>query len=170
MRATTSGWEIVCPQPIGSGTFSHASARWSGGTNASRGTLRTARSTRSSSTAARSSSSSASAGLRDPGARGPDLLERTAGVPRLDLDPADRGAVDRDREALLDRLERRLLDAVVRREPDDRQLADPALVQQLGEVRAVEARVALGGRILALVDDDVDLRRVQRRVQLRALG
>ena len=26
MRATTSGWEIVWPAPIGSGTLSHASA------------------------------------------------------------------------------------------------------------------------------------------------
>jgi peptidoglycan/xylan/chitin deacetylase (PgdA/CDA1 family) len=38
MRATTSGWEIVWPAPIGSGALSHASPASSGGTKRSRGT------------------------------------------------------------------------------------------------------------------------------------
>ena len=54
MRATTSGCEIVCPAPIGSGMFSHASSRRSGGTKRSRGTSAIAASTRSSSTWRRS--------------------------------------------------------------------------------------------------------------------
>ena len=37
MRATTSGWEIVCSAPIGSGTFCQASRRSAAGTNRSRG-------------------------------------------------------------------------------------------------------------------------------------
>ena len=40
MRPTTSGWEIVCPAPIGSGSLSHARARSSGGTNRSAGQRR----------------------------------------------------------------------------------------------------------------------------------
>ena len=48
MRATTSGWEIVWPAPIGSGTLSQASAASALGTNRSRGTSRIASSTRSS--------------------------------------------------------------------------------------------------------------------------
>ena len=46
-------------------------------------------------------------------------------------------------------------------------MVDAALAQQLGEVRRLEARVALGARVLALVDDDIDERAVERRVQLR---
>ena len=56
MRATTSGWEIVWPAPIGSATLSHASAASCGGTNRSRGTVRIASSTRSSETYGRSCS------------------------------------------------------------------------------------------------------------------
>src|SRR5215212_9868363 len=126
MRATTSGWEIVCPQPIGSGMLSQASARRSGGTNASRGTLRTALSTRSSDTAPRSSATSASAeprmALRDRRARGADLLQRSPGVARLDLDAPHGGRVHHDREPLAQPLDRGLLDAVVRGEADDGQL------------------------------------------------
>src|SRR4051794_5976403 len=111
MRATTSGCEIVWPQPIGSGMLSHASETSSGGTNASRGTLRTALSTRSSVTPARSSATrrSADIGLRDRRASGPHLLQRPLGVTGMHLDAAHRVAVDRDGEALLQRLQRGLL-------------------------------------------------------------
>src|SRR3990172_7810508 len=46
--ATIKGWEMVWPDPIGSGSFSYALLRSSGGTNSSRGTRRIASSTRSS--------------------------------------------------------------------------------------------------------------------------
>src|SRR5829696_1816148 len=50
IRATTSGWEIVCPEPMGSATLSHASPWRSAGTKRSRGTSEIAASTRGSST------------------------------------------------------------------------------------------------------------------------
>ena len=108
------------------------------GTNRSRGTSRTALRTRSSATLPRSSSTSRSARSARHhamhGAGGAQLRERAVGVARLDVDAAHRGRVDGHGEALLQRLERGVLDAVVRGEPDDRHLVDPALAQQLGEV------------------------------------
>src|SRR4051812_22900937 len=59
MCATTSGWEIVWPSPIGSALSSQARWRSSSGTNASRGTEATASSTRSSGIRRRSDASSA---------------------------------------------------------------------------------------------------------------
>ena len=175
MRATTSGWEIVWPQPIGSGALSQASSRSSSGTKRSRGTAATASRTRSSATARRSSFTSPSAppdhvphASAAPAVR--QLGQRALGVAGLDVDAAHRGRVDGHGEALLQRLERGLLDAVVRGQPDDGQLVDPALAQQLGQARAVEAGVALGAGVLALVDDHVDGGRVQVRVQLRPVG
>ena len=56
---------------------------------------------------------------------------------------APRG-VDRDLEARAQRVERGVLDAVVGGQADDRDLRDPALAQQLLEVGALEAAVAVG--------------------------
>ena len=85
MRATTSGWEIVWPEPIGSATFSHASSRRRAGTKRSRGTSRMAASTRASSTWGRSSRSRRSTGRRPAAATPrshprPQLLEGSLGV------------------------------------------------------------------------------------------
>ena len=50
-------------------------------------------------------------------------------------------------------------------EAGDGDAVDPAVAQQRGEIGPVEPRVALGGRVLTLVDDDVDARGVEGRVQ-----
>ena len=60
MCATTSGWEIVCPPPIGSASLAHAARRRRSGTKTSRGTAAIASSTRSSATCGRSSAISLS--------------------------------------------------------------------------------------------------------------
>src|SRR5512132_1026286 len=124
MRATTSGWEIVCPEPIGRATLSHASSRRCSGTKRSRGTALIAASTRWSPTYGRSSSTRRSAGL-SPALRlrhgrtgGPQLLERPFGVARLHLHATHGGRVDADRKALAQRVERGVLDAVVGGEAD----------------------------------------------------
>ena len=59
--ATTSGWEIVWPQAIGSATFSYARDRSLSGTNRSRGIAAIAPSTRSSPTADRNRTARAAA-------------------------------------------------------------------------------------------------------------
>ena len=61
MRATTTGWEIVCPDPIGSAVFSQAASARPLGTNRSRGTDAIAAKTRSSRICGRSWSTSRSA-------------------------------------------------------------------------------------------------------------
>ena len=138
MRATTSGWEIVWPQPIGSGSLSHASSRRRSGTKRSRGTAAIAARTRWSATAARSSASRrrrarAAAWLTPAAPAARSSVERAVGVAGLDVDAAHRGRVDGHGEALPQRLERGVLDAVVGGQPDDGQLVDPALAQQLAE-------------------------------------
>src|SRR5215207_9656343 len=85
-----------------------------------------------------------------------ELVERALRVAGLDVDAADRLLVDLNAQAFAQRVEGRVLHAVVRRQADHDDLVDAALAQQVGEVRAVEARVALGGGVLTLVDDDVD--------------
>src|SRR5439155_16964722 len=64
-------------------------------------------------------------------------------------------------ETVAARVEHTLLDTVVGGEPADVQSIDAATAQQLGKVRLLEGRVALAVRVLALVDDDVDLRLVE---------
>src|SRR5215203_275274 len=106
--------------------------------------------------------------LRDAAAGGPDLLERPLPVARLHLDGPHRGRVDRHAESLAQRVQRRVLHAVVGREPDDRDVVDAALAQQLLELRLLEAGVALLVLVLARVDDGVDQLLVERRMQLGA--
>ena len=63
-------------------------------------------------------------------------------------------------------VERGVLHAVVGRQPDDRDRVDAARAQRLAEAGRVERRVALGARVLALVDDRVERAGVERGVQL----
>src|SRR5215217_6943178 len=105
---------------------------------------------------------------RDARAGGADLLEGAGAIARRHLDGARRGRVDRDAEAGAQRVERRVLDAVVGRQAGDGDVVDVALAQQLGQVRRLEAGIALGRGILALVDHHVDERAVEPRMQLGA--
>ena len=102
--------------------------------------------------------------------RGPQLLEGSLGVARLDLHAPHRGRVDAHAESLAQRVARGVEDAVVRGEPDDRELVDAVPAQPLRQPGRVEARVAVRARVLALVDDRVDRAAVEVGVQLRALG
>src|SRR5687768_6006235 len=101
---------------------------------------------------------------RYPAARGRHLGERLVDVPRLDVYPAHPLAVDLDVEALAQRVERGVLHAVVRGEPDERDPVDPTLAQQRREAGAVEGGVAVGPGVLALVEHHVDAVTRQRRV------
>ena len=98
MRATTSGWEIVWPAPIGSGTLSHAPRAARRGRTLARH-RGIAASTRSSATCGRSSvqqrSRGASHAIRRPRAH---LGERALGVPGHHLDAAHRVRVHRHRK------------------------------------------------------------------------
>src|SRR3712207_7451882 len=62
---------------------------------------------------------------------------------------------------------RGVLDAVVRREPDHDDLVDVLGPQQVLEVGAVEARVAVAAVLLALVDHHVDRLAVEDRKSTR---
>src|SRR4051812_37527876 len=77
------------------------------------------------------------------GARRAQLVERALGVARLHVDPPDRLPIDGDTEALPQSVRGRLLDAVIGRQAHDRDLVDAALAQQRGQVRRLEAGVAL---------------------------
>src|SRR5689334_9410226 len=173
MRPTTSGWEIVWSEPIGSGMFSHASSRMAGGTNASRGTARRASSTRSSWMCRASvrirRSAVAGMSLGDARAGGAHLRHGALGVPGLDVDAADAGRVDGHPEAAAQRVHDRVVDAVLRRQADDGEVVDALRAQQRVEVRPLKARVALVRRLLPRVDDLVDEGAVERRVQLGPL-
>ena len=139
MRATTSGWEIVCPEPIGSATLSHASSCRRAGTKTSRGTSRIAASTRGLSTCVRSTASRRASGpspgcrLRHARTGGPQLLERPLGVARLDVHAPHGRRVDAHGEPLAQRVAGGVEDAVVRGEADDRELVDAAPAQALRE-------------------------------------
>ena len=139
MRATTSGWEIVCPEPIGSATLSHASSRRRAGTKrraARRGSPRARAGRRRACAAPRAGAASGpSPGCRLRHARtgGPQLLERPLGVARLDVHAPHRRRVDAHGEPLAQRVARGVEDAVVRGEPDDRELVDAAPAQALRE-------------------------------------
>jgi hypothetical protein len=82
---------------------------------------------------------------RHHAAGGAHLGQRALGVAGRDLHAAHSRRVDRDLEALAQRVQRRVLDAVVRGQPDDGDLRDPALAQQLAQARALEAAVARPG-------------------------
>src|SRR4051812_24951900 len=97
-----------------------------------------------------------------------DFVQRALRIAGIDIDPSHAGAVDGDVEALAQRVERGGAHAVVGGQPGDRDLVDPPLAQQRRQVRPVEARVALGLRVRALVDDDVDALARDRGVQLGA--
>ena len=136
MRATTSGCEIVCPAPIGSGMFSHAWSRRSGGTKRVARHLGHRRQHPLVVDVAPQRPHQPLRGGRHhatlaPAAR--TASERPRRVAGLDVDAARRRAVDRDREALAQRVERRVLDAVVGGQPDDGHVVDVALAQQRGE-------------------------------------
>src|SRR5919206_152621 len=81
------------------------------------------------------------AGARAAG--GANLVERAIDVARLGVDPARGGGVERDGEALAQRVERGRADAVVGRQAGYDDAVNAALAQERGEVGAVEARVAL---------------------------
>src|SRR5918996_4222552 len=98
------------------------------------------------------------------------LGERALGVPGLDLHAADCVLDDGHVEALPERVEDRVLDAVVGGESRHEETVDAALAEQVAQPRVLEAGVALAGRVLALVDDDVHLRAVERGVKLGAFG
>ncbi len=91
------------------------------GRSSSRGTARIASSTRSSVMCAAELIDQPVRGRssRHHAARGAHFGECALGVARLDLDAADRAAVDRDGEACPQRVERGVLDAVVGGEADD---------------------------------------------------
>ena len=127
MRATTSGWEIVWPAPIGSGTLSHASAASASGTNSSRGTVahRLQHALVGDVRAELIDQPVAAAASRHHAAGGAHLGQRALGVARLDLHAAHGGGVDRHLEARAQRVERGVLDAVVGREADDGDLVMP---------------------------------------------
>src|SRR5690349_8601366 len=114
--------------------------------------------------------STAGIALRDGRPRGAQLREGALRVALVHLDAAHGGMVHVDAEALLERVERGVLDAVLRREPDDRHAVDVVLAQQLREVCALEPRVALGAGVGAGVEDDVDVRLVERGAELGAQG
>ena len=67
-------------------------------------------------------------------------------------------------------VQRRVLHAVVGCQPDDRDPLDPALTQQFLEPGLIEARVALGPRIVPLVDDHVEQPVVEEGMELGPLG
>jgi len=71
-------------------------------------------------------------------------------------------------KALTEAVERGVLDAVVGRQAADQQVVDGALAQQLCKIRAVEGRVTLGATIGSLVEHDVDVLALERRMQLGA--
>src|SRR5918996_2624477 len=103
-------------------------------------------------------------------ARRRHLRHRALGVPGLDLHAADRILHDGHVEALPERVEDRVLDAVVGGETRDEEPVDAALAKEIAQPRVLEAGVALAGRVLALVDDDVHLRAVEGGMKLGALG
>ena len=94
--------------------------------------------------------------------------ERALGVARLTSTPRAAVASTVTWKPARSAVERGVLDAVVRREPDDGQLGDPALAQQRLQAGALEAAVAVGIGGLALVDDDVDAARSSEGVQFGA--
>ena len=142
----------------------------SGGTNSSRGTARIAASTRWSDRCGRKGDQPVPAGpafhaITPPAARTSASARSESPV---DLDAAHGGGVDRHLEARAQGVESGVPDAVVGREPDDGDLGDAALAQSLLQPCALEAAVAVGAG-LALVDDHVDPRAVERGMQFRAL-
>src|SRR4051812_41612935 len=92
MRATMYGWEMVCPDPIGSAASAYARCRSSGGTKSSRGTRSIACRTRSSTTSRARSCSSTMA--RRSGSKSDTKVRQherreVDDAPRLALDPGE---------------------------------------------------------------------------------
>src|ERR1700759_938719 len=102
----------------------------------------------------------------DPGR--PQLVHRPVAVARLDVDRAGRIPVHDHVEARALGVQRGRLDAVVERETCNVDGVHIALAQETLQLGALKPRVALEVARLALVDDQVDLPRVDRRVQRSA--
>ena len=103
-------------------------------------------------------------------ARVDELLHRSLAVARLDLDRASPFAVDDHLEPGSPGVERRLLDAVVEREPHNVDLVDAVVAQKLLELGALEAGVALELGGVAGINDCVDLAAVDVGMELGTLA
>ena len=71
-------------------------------------------------------------------------------------------------KALTEAVERGVLDAVVGCQAADQQIVDVVLAQQVRQGCAVEGRVTLGAAIGSLVEHDVDVLALERRMQFGA--
>src|SRR5690349_3789755 len=105
--------------------------------------------------------------VNDPDPGRPQLPYRPIAVAGLDVDRAGRIPVHDHFEPRALGVQRRRLDAVVERETRDVDGVHIALAQEALQLGALKSRVALEVARLALVDNHVDLPRVDARMQRR---